>query len=175
MEKREIVNELVADHWEIRDLLKELRDDSVHANRRRFLAKRLQTWMKWHTLGEDKTINPFGLHHASTMASAYGDKEEHALVAGLLEKLSRTRNPHHWAARVHLVTELVEHHLDEEEEEYFPLLRQELSADESERLALEYRDLTKALDPLRAKVPAPGLLGWISGRPDPTAPGPLLL
>lgn len=175
MEKREIINELIADHWEIRDILKELRDENAHQNHKRAQAKRLHTWMKWHSHGEEKTINPYALRHTATKTAAYGDREEHAVVAGLLEKLARTRNPHHWAARAHLITELVEHHLDEEEEEYFPLLREQLNAEESERMALEYRTLTKPLEALRTKVEAPGLLGWISGRPEPTAPGPLLL
>lgn len=166
MQRRDIINELISDHWLMRDLLKELRDKNVRTNRKHALLKRLGAWMKAHANGEEKTINQFGKTHRATQVLAYEDVEEHATTDTLYRKLQRTRsNPQLWAARLHLLCELLEHHLDEEEEEYFPILREQLTADESEKMAKRYRALTEDLDVERPR-PQPGILGWLSSRPD---------
>lgn len=166
MEKRDIVSELVSDHWVMRDLLKILADEDATSQRKHHALKRLAPWLKWHSVGEEKTVQAYGKLHRDTKVLAYEDGEEHANINGLLNKLSHTRNPALWTARVHLLTELVEHHLDEEEEEFFPLLRESLTAEESEKMAKRYRALTESLDPDRPQAD-PGILGWLSSRPNP--------
>jgi hemerythrin-like domain-containing protein len=168
MQRRDIINELVSDHWLMRDLLKELRDKNVRTNRKHLLLKRLGLWMKAHARGEEKTINQYGKLHRATQVLAYEDTEEHSTAELIFRKLQHTRsNPQLWAARLHLLCELLEHHLDEEEEEYFPILRENLSAEQSEKMAKRYRALTEDLDEERPR-PKPGILGWLSSRPDPS-------
>lgn len=170
MQRRDIINELVSDHWLMRDLIKELRSKNVRTNRKHTLLKRLGSWIKAHARGEEKTINQFGKIHRATQILAYEDKEAHATADLLLRKLQRTHsNPQLWAARLHLLCELLEHHLDEEEEEYFPLLREHLTADQSENMARRYRALTESLDRQRPQA-QPGILGWFSSRPDNSLP-----
>lgn len=170
----DILNELVADHWAIRDILKELRSEATSPRRKHQLIKTLGTWLKVHAAGEDKTIDEFGKRRSELRVLAYEDGEEHATVDLLYEKLHKTRNTYLWAARLHLLCELLEHHLDEEEEEYFPLLKRALSAEESHSLALRYRTLTHEVEGIRPK-PKTGVLGWLSGRPEPAATESILL
>jgi hemerythrin-like domain-containing protein len=163
----DIFNELLADHWAIRDLLKGLRSEATGPRQKHELLKQLGTWLSEHANGEAKTIDDYGKRRADLRVLAYEDCEEHSTIDLLYAKLQKTRNTYLWAARLHLVCELLEHHLDEEEEEYIPLLRRSMSAEESRELALRYRSLTKGLDSLRPKG-KPGFLGWLSGRPEPS-------
>jgi hemerythrin-like domain-containing protein len=171
MEKREIVNELISDHWQIRDLIKNLRAEDTSPTNKQKILRKLGTWLKCHSLGEEKTINQICKKRKKRELKvlAFEDTEEHATIDALLSKLKSTRNPYLWSARLHLVCELVEHHLDEEEEEYFPLLRQELSPEIREELAIKYRSLTTDMEPLRP-MHRPGILGWFNQRPNPTSP-----
>jgi hemerythrin-like domain-containing protein len=170
----DILNELVADHWAIRDIVKQLRSEATSPRQKHELIKNLGVWLRAHAVGEDKTIDEYGKRRSDLRVLAYEDEEEHSTIDLLYAKLHKTRNTFLWAARLHLMCELLEHHLDEEEEEYFPLLKRSLSADESNRLALRYRSLTEEVEPLRPKLKT-GVLGWLSGRPEPTASESILL
>lgn len=170
----DLINELVADHWVIRDLLRDLRSEATSPRKKHELIKQLGPWLRCHAQGEDKTINDFGKRRSDLRVLAYEDGEEHSTTDLLYSKLLKTRNTYLWAARLHLLCELLEHHLDEEEEEYFPLLKRAMSADESNRLAMRYRGFTEEVEHLRPKTKG-GVLGWISGRPEPTTSESILL
>lgn len=169
----DILNELLADHWAIRDIVKQLRSDATSPRQKHELIKHLGIWLRAHADGENKTIDEYGKRRADLRVLAYEDSEEHATVDLLYAKLHKTRNTYLWAARLHLLCELLEHHLDEEEEEFFPLLRRSLSSEESNELAFHYRSHTEAVEPLRPKVKT-GVLGWLSGRPEPASESILL-
>lgn len=168
MDKPDILNEIVSDHWQIRDLLTLLRGKKP-GPRKDLALKKLAPWLKIHSEAEDKVVNAFAKARKPLRVLGYEDEEEHATINELHRKLSHTRNPHLLEARLHLLCELIEHHLDEEEEEFFPLLKRELTAEESERMARKYRQLSAELDPYRPK-PKSGLLGWLSARPDSIVP-----
>ena len=167
MKKLEVVNELISDHWQIRDLLKEMRDQKLSVESKHALLKPLENWMTNHSEGERQTVDQYGKSKKALKVLAYEDEEEHSAIQEIFAKLHRhSKNPDLWNARLHLLCELIEHHLDEEEEEFFPQLRQEIGAEESDLLARRYRHLTASMDSFRPK-PRPGLLGWLSARPEP--------
>jgi hemerythrin superfamily protein len=162
----ELLNELAADHWAIRDFLKTLRSEGSDPKQKQDCLRSLGRWLKAHRQGEEKTINEHGKRQAEMRVIAYEDGEEHSAIEILFSKLEKTRNPYLWQARLHLLCEMIDHHLDEEEEEYFPLLKRELSKEQNEHLARKYRGLMKDIESARPPHPG-GILGWISGRPEP--------
>lgn len=166
----DLVNELISDHWDIRELMKQLRADTITAARRRNLLKQFLPLVEAHSEGESKILSPYAKKKRGLRAFAVGDDEEHKTIDFLLRKLKRAATPELEAARTHLLCELLEHHLDEEEVEYFPELRGVLAGDDSERLALRYRFLTETrhlAHPTRSK---PSFLNWLAGRPQRNAP-----
>jgi hemerythrin-like domain-containing protein len=63
-----------------------------------------------------------------------------------LEKVKQDPGGERWKAKAGVLKELVEHHLEEEEEELFPKGRDALSADELTRLAEEFdREMKRRL------------------------------
>ncbi len=160
----DLVNELITDHWQIREVLKDLRSEKATYQRKRRLLKELTELVAAHAKGEEKTANAFARKRLKKLATL--DVEEHSTLENLVERLKKTRSQLIWEARMHVFCELLELHLDEEEEEYFPELRNLLPAEESDRLAHKYHQLTLALEKKRPKL-KPGLLGWLSGNPPP--------
>ena len=165
MEKRDVLTDIAADHELMRGLIRRLRDPGAKAARQRSLLPALGAWIQFHAEAEARTINQYGKRHRGLRVLAYEDAEEHRTIASLFRKLQRTRaNPHLWAARLRLLCELLDHHLDEEEEEYLPMLRERLDAGTRERLSKRYQALTERLEELRPR-PKPGIIGWLAGRP----------
>lgn len=160
----DLLHELRADHWQARDLLTELREGGARA--RLVTLKKLGSWLKAHAEGESRSLDAFGKKHPSLRVQAYADQEEHTALQTFYEDALKARNPFLREARIHLFAEILERHLDEEEEEVFPLVAAELGATESEKLAHIYR----AAVPITEAPPAgpTGLLRWLEGRPEPT-------
>jgi len=102
-----------------------------------------------HAQIEEKVLYPAGKELDKDMTlEAY---EEHALVRELIQKISRTSPTDEvFMARVTVLKELIEHHVEEEEQEYFPKFRKNLDQDELLELGIELREEFAALD---KKVP----------------------
>jgi hypothetical protein len=166
MKRSEIVSELVSDHWQIRELLRGIRDEKAGSRGQVALLQKLGIWLRWHAAGEEKTINSFSKGRRALSTLACEDSEEHSTIDALLGKLERTSNPHLWTARLRLLCELVEQHLDEEEEEYLPFLKGAVTPEESSQLASRYRAITAELEPLRNRR-RESVLSWISGQAEP--------
>jgi len=51
-----------------------------------------------------------------------------------------------WGDKLHVLQETLTHHLDEEEEDVFPVVRKQIAAAELERLGEDFRDYRKELE-----------------------------
>ncbi len=163
----DLVNELVADHWEIRDYIKKLQEKGVTTVKRKALVKKLLPLVEQHAHGEEKVLDPFARKKRPLRKFAFEDTEEHRTLAFLIDGIKHARSPELLEARTHLFCELLEHHLDEEEEEYFPELRLVISSEESDSLALKYRFLVETHHHQRSRS---SFLTWLAGRPQATDP-----
>lgn len=73
------------------------------------------------------------------LAEKIGDaRAEHATVESLLAELSATPVGEAWMNRLTALRENVQHHVEEEESDIFPVARDHIAADESKQLATTY-------------------------------------
>lgn len=137
----DIINEIIHDHRRLRELLERVIDKSVPLRSRKTAFRELVPLVKAHARAEEKTIYELALGKRGHKLRALASFEEHAAALAMSEKARRTTSPDLWAARAIVFCEMLEHHLDEEEDEFFPELRKQLSAQRSAELADDYRAL----------------------------------
>lgn len=166
----DLINELISDHWTIRDYLKQLRNEKLSHARRKALIHGLLPLVARHADGEKKTLNAWARHKRALKRFATDDHEEHRALTMLANSLRRSQTSEALRARAHLFVEMLEHHLDEEEEEYFPEARILLEPADSDRLALRYLYLTETVHPKGSPGSKSTFLQWLSGRPPPAEP-----
>jgi hemerythrin-like domain-containing protein len=125
---------LKSDHTEIKRLLKHLNDgDGDDSADRDDLLKEIEEKLKTHTAMEEQTIYP-----AFKKAAQENDQhlyfeavEEHGLVDTVLPELLDTdRESPEFKARAKVLLDLVKHHIEEEEEEFFPKAKKAIGAKE---------------------------------------------
>jgi hemerythrin superfamily protein len=104
------------------------------------IAKNLEA----HAQIEERLFYPEGREaDEETTLEAY---EEHAVVRDLLKKIAKTRiNDESLAAKMTVLKEIVQHHVDEEENEYFPECEALLGDERLEELGMEMEDLFQKL------------------------------
>ena len=128
---------LKADHVRIRALLKGLQ--SAHtAARRSSLMDQTEQLLKQHTRIEEQIFYPAfreAAKNARDRRRFHEATEEHHIVDVVLPEVRDARHePEVFTARARVLRELVEHHIEEEQEDMFPRARRLLSAAELQEL-----------------------------------------
>jgi hemerythrin-like domain-containing protein len=133
----DILDTLHQEHESVRKLLKDM-VETDQAKRRTALFSQFRTALVKHERAEERAFyEPLGKSNGrETEIEAKEGFVEHALADMLIEQLKRARNKSttDWTARIKVLRELIEHHIHEEERDFFPSARQHFS--EAERAAM---------------------------------------
>ncbi|HET9240055.1 MAG TPA: hemerythrin domain-containing protein [Oligoflexus sp.] len=133
--------ELLQDqHREVEELFEELENTSSRAMKTRLqLVQKLAVAIEAHAQIEEKIFYPAGREVDEGMTlEAY---EEHSVVRHLIEKLKQTEaDDEVFMARVTVLKEMIEHHVEEEEGEYFPKLAKKFGNKKLSALGMELQE-----------------------------------
>lgn len=113
---------LESQHREVESLFEQI--ENANGREKRQLFEEIKRQLELHTKLEEKIFYPAGEEvDEDVTLEAY---EEHANVKEMLKKISRiTPSDETFDAKVTVLKEMVEHHVEEEEEEYFPKCQEE--------------------------------------------------
>lgn len=124
----DIYKRIKKDHDEARELMAEIKetsDQAVKTRRRLFDRFKREMWVH-HKLEEAVFYTTLAKRRA-TRDEAFEAVNEHHVANGVLEELdSMPVDSPEWASKFGVLCELVEHHMDEEEEETFAEAREVL-------------------------------------------------
>jgi hemerythrin-like domain-containing protein len=137
-------------HREVKRLFKEI-DSTEDARQRRQLLDRISEALRAHTAIEEEIFYPavreIGTNKAEEMVLE--SLEEHHVVDLVLAELPKLDpEDERFPAKMTVLSELVEHHADEEEEEMFPMAERKLGG---ERLSELGQQVATRMEELRAK------------------------
>jgi hemerythrin superfamily protein len=135
---------LEQDHDRVKRLCKELTEETSHQalERKRQLFAAIEAEVKLHEECEEKVLYPTLRANPKLKELVLEGYQEHHVVDLIVGEL-RKMNPEDemWDAKVKVMQENLEHHIEEEEEKMFPRARQEMSKDEIERLGREMQTI----------------------------------
>ena len=119
-----ILETLQTDHHQVKELLETIlsTDD---AKKRGDLFKQFRTELTSHSRAEEKVLYRRMEKSEEGKDDALEGAVEHQVVDRLIEDLSRSRSvgSDKWTARCTVLQELLRHHIDEEEGEFFKIAR----------------------------------------------------
>ena len=127
---------LKADHVKVKALLRELEPTTERAVKTRTeLFEKIKTELTIHEIIEEEIFYPTLKQHPRAKEIVLEGYEEHDVVNILLGELSALPvDDETWGAKASVMSENVEHHIEEEEGDMFKKARQVLSEDELEQL-----------------------------------------
>lgn len=147
---------LTEDHQEALELARRI-EDCDDANEAGTLFAQLHDAITRHSRGEERIVYP-ALEDSGDEEAAEMVREaavEHELVDLLLARMKRMRTASdNWKARACVVRELLEHHIEEEQEEMYDKIAQVCDDDERQDMAQRFRSFKQ-----RVRVPAAGGAG----------------
>jgi hemerythrin superfamily protein len=129
-----IIDLLKEDHKKVKTLL-----DETIKNRDTSNYPQIQKELRIHMEGEENLLYKKTRNQATDLTlEAY---EEHDLVKKELRDIDNLNiNDEHWMPKMKVVKDMIEHHVEEEEEEYFPKSEELLGLDELNQLGQKYED-----------------------------------
>jgi hemerythrin superfamily protein len=124
------------DHLKVKSLLKELENTTERAEKtRERLIKEVEMELTIHSEAEEKFLYPRLQRISETKDLAYEALEEHKVVKTLLTELvSEPKGTDEWTAKLSVLKENVEHHIEEEEGSLFPKAKRALSREDAEKI-----------------------------------------
>lgn len=142
-EPTHIVDAIKKDHEALRNFIGVLKDANRDMSERRRAYSLFSDLLHSHTVAEENAVYvPVEKipERELKMEIAEGFVE-HQVCSDLMEKMELIEDAKTWGAHANVLAELVEHHLDEEEEELLPLIKDHTPDELNEAMLVQYMDL----------------------------------
>lgn len=136
----ELISALKKDHQTIKKLYTDGLQKKTPFEAKKRIFKKLSIVVPAHSKSEEVALYSNVTELSKVNHFAYEGFEEHSLVDQLLRELKSVGEQHVWEAKFTVVCELLKHHIEEEEKEFFPKLVKLISLDIRKDLGVEYRD-----------------------------------
>jgi len=142
----QVYDVILADHAKARQLLQELSAvEEDEGGRRAALFADFKAELMIHQHVEEAVFYDHLKDIEATRADALEAINEHHVVDTLLEELDdMPKDNDRWTAKLGVLGELVEHHMREEEGEFFESARKVVSDDLAERMAAQFQKKKRA-------------------------------
>jgi hemerythrin superfamily protein len=141
----DIFERIKADHDQARAVMKQICGTDNDAEKKRdalFRTLSLEIWA--HHKVEEATFYE-ALKKKGEVAEAYEAQNEHHMINTIMDELATMpTDSEQWQMKFSAMTELLTHHLDEEEEDFFPMAKKKFSADEAIALGRLFDDRKNA-------------------------------
>lgn len=136
---------LEADHKKVASLLTALEDTTERAVKtREDLFIELDDALTLHAKIEEEVVYPALEELKKTHDIVLESFEEHHVIKTLLEELADVpENSEQWTAKLKVLKENVEHHVEEEEGTMFPKARRALTKEQQEELAQKIDEMVE--------------------------------
>ena len=148
----DIISLLKEDHREVDALFGRIESASERAVKmKQKLFDQIKAALTVHAAVEEKLLYPRMKELRPLRQGAFDSIEEHRLVKQLLAELSeQNASSEVWNAKIKVLIDMVRHHVQEEETEYFKVLRTEVNRTELRQLGEEVQSFKENFTAPRA-------------------------
>lgn len=138
----DLIERIFADHERITSLFDQVQDTSEHhIGARARLFEQLKIELIAHTRGEEEIVYPLLEGDRAQRIMMVEASEEHHLVRHVLQEMGQLPpDNERWIAKLVVLRELFEHHIDQEEEEIIPILEDLLDDEAADDLGRKLAD-----------------------------------
>ena len=120
LEDTDIVNLILEDHKPLKELIKVMKDSETTPEERFATFKEFAPTLVAHAKPEEEVLYKQMKKNPELLEETYEGEVEHQIADQLVEEIKRTEDVELRSARIKVLAELVEHHIEEEEEELLP-------------------------------------------------------
>jgi hypothetical protein len=121
---KDAVSDLMRDHRTVEKLFKDYEKAKEDGGRKQQIFQQIAMELKIHTTIEEEIFYPASREFVKDEETVNEAEVEHMSAKDLIAQLEKSSpSDQHYDAKVMVLKEMIEHHVEEEESEYFPELR----------------------------------------------------
>lgn len=143
--QNDVIEIILEDHKPLKKLLKVMKDSDSSISERREAFEEFAPLLLSHAKAEDKVVYTFMKDEDDMREEGFEGQVEHGLAEETLKAAQAASDEDLWSARVKVLAELVEHHIQEEEKEQFPDLKKHSSAEQRSEMGRQYLEIKQEL------------------------------
>lgn len=144
-EAEDIIDMILEDHKALKKLIKVMKETDHEIEERRNAFDEFAPLLTLHAKPEERTMYVAMKEDEELREEGFEGDVEHSLADQLAEEIKRTDDEDLWSARVKVLAELVEHHIEEEEEDLLPDFRKHSEKQDRVNLGQEFIRLKEEL------------------------------
>lgn len=129
-----ILETLKKDHLDLREMIEVLKSDSESLRKKKATYADFSKLLKAHAKTEEQAVYTIAAKIESLRSAVFEAYEEHAVAEELMKKIAYTRDDDRWLGRVKVLSEAVEHHIIEEENELLKDLKEHIDLSEEKEM-----------------------------------------
>lgn len=137
---QDILKIILEDHKPLKECIEVLKDEDAKVSEKKNAFSEFVPLLLTHAEAEEKTLYAVMKKEDFRMESFEGETE-HAIAERLIQEVKAAKDKDQWCAKAKVLAELVEHHIEEEEEELFPDFRKDSSLEERKEIGESYLQL----------------------------------
>lgn len=144
LKEMDIIDLIKEDHKPLKELIEVMKGDA-ELEEKFFAFEEFAPLLVMHSKPEEQTVYVDMKAEDETREEGFEGDVEHQIADQLVEEIKRTKDEDLWMARVKVLAELVEHHIEEEENELLPKYKENSSAEERLAITQEFLALKQEL------------------------------
>lgn len=142
----DIISMILEDHQALKQLIQVMKDTDIDLDERQNAFEEFAPRLTVHAKPEEKTMYTFMKDDEDLREQGFEGDVEHSLADQLAEEIRRTNDEDLWTARVKVLAELVEHHIQEEEDVLLPDFKKHSGEENRADLGREFIRLKQELE-----------------------------
>jgi hemerythrin superfamily protein len=141
----DLFKEIKNDHQEVKAILEKLKESTGPKNREN-LFKQLVAELKPHMEAEEKVLYPVLADKKEARENALEALEEHHVAELVLKELEKgDKQGDQWLAKMRVFSELIDHHIEEEEESVFKDAQKVLKDDQVSQIFESFQSVKQKM------------------------------
>ncbi len=140
---RDIISIILKDHVPLKKLIANLKDTHFERSEKEVWLEEFITLLTGHAKSEEQSLYIAMKEYDMLKLESYQGDTEHAIAEQLVHEINSTPNDDEWLAKVKVLAEMVENHIQEEETEILDMVRQEIELSARIEIGDEYTKLSQ--------------------------------
>lgn len=153
LEKNDIVRLIMDDHKPLKKLIRVLKSDNKELEEKRAAFEEFAPLLLNHAKPEEQALYMKMRNEEELRSESFEAETEHQIAERLLNEIMAAQDEDMWEAKVKVLAELVEHHIEEEEEEMLKDVKKEFETAQRVEMGEEFLRLKEQGIPAMRDLP----------------------
>ena len=148
MNAEDVIELILRDHVPLKRLIETLKDDKIERSLKEGPLEQFVPLLVSHAKAEEKSLYVEMKKIKELRVGSFEGDTEHAIAENLIHEINATADDDKWNAKVKVLAELVEHHIEEEEEEMLKKVQSHMDLPTRKATGAIYTELKTEFDML---------------------------